>query len=128
MVRTECVCKLVGLVAWYVSILSLTPSPALPLLPTFVLVNGLVCHGTAHPACIAWDVVANAAVVAWINVHTAWQPHSLVCTALLLGAYATSCATRHPVVRTLLHVLLVQGLASLLVVQYRAAPTTASGV
>ena len=69
------------------------------------VVNGLLCHLSGYRACVAFDVACNVALCVLINTTTAWQPGTLVCSALALAAFALSYNKSH---LQLVHVLGVQ--------------------
>lgn len=78
------------------NILSLYPftrCSTAPVIASVVLVNGVLCHGSAMlgssymRAFMMWDVAWNVVLTAYVNLYTAWVPWTIFLTMVALVAW-----------------------------------------
>ena len=89
-------------------VLALAPSATVRLVVVAIIVNGLLCHLTRRRSFVVWDVLFNLSIVILVNVTTAWQPETLVSSAV--GSVFFLVSARHPdgLWAEVMHVCMVQ--------------------
>ncbi len=118
--------KAVGICLVGSVVLVLAPSASVRLVVVAIIVNGLLCHLTQRVAFVAWDVLFNLSTVILVNVTTAWQPETIISSAV--GGFFFLVSVRHPETlwAEVMHVFLVQWMFAYCLIFWDVTPVRKS--